>query len=84
MLKQLKDLEKQDPKNQDNINSRKKTLINIKILYNNRKKVIQAFETGIFANIDGLPTMRHQKKYLKSVMILKQIVSQKTLNTNQV
>ena len=49
MLKQLKSLEKYNPKNQDKVNSGKETLINVK---NNRQKVIKAFETGIFAYID--------------------------------
>ena len=52
MLKQLKSLEKYDPKNQDKVNSRKETLINVEKLYNNRRKVIKAFETGIFGYID--------------------------------
>ena len=52
MLKQLKSLEKYDPKNQDKVNSRKETLINVEKLYNNRQKIIKAFETGIFAYID--------------------------------
>ena len=48
MLKQLKDLEKYDPKNTDKLNSRKETLVNTEELYNNRGNVIEAFENGIF------------------------------------
>ena len=48
MLKQLKDLEKYDPKYPDKINSRKETLINVKKLYNNRNNVIKAFENRVF------------------------------------
>ena len=53
MLKQLKDLEKYDPKYPDKINSRKETLINVKKLYNNRNNVIKAFENGVFLFKDG-------------------------------
>ena len=58
MLKQLKSLEKYDPKNQDKVNSRKETLINVEKLYNNRRKVIKAFETGIFGYIDRFKKKR--------------------------
>ena len=53
MLKQLKDLEKYDPKYPDKINSRKETLINVKKLYNNRNNVIKAFENRVFPFKDG-------------------------------
>ena len=49
MLKQLKDLEKYDPKNPDKINSRKETLINAWELYNNRDNIIEALENGVFS-----------------------------------
>ena len=47
MLKQLKVLEKYNPKSSDKTNSRKETLINAEELYNNRKKVNKA-ENGVF------------------------------------
>ena len=53
MLKQLKDLEKYDPKNPDKINSRKETLINAWELYNNRDNIIEALENGVFPFKDG-------------------------------
>ena len=53
MLKQLKDLEKYDPKNPDKIKSRKETLINAWELYNNRDNIIEALENGVFPFKDG-------------------------------
>ena len=53
MLKQLKDLEKYDPKNPDKINSRKETLINAWELYNNRDNIIEALENSVFPFKDG-------------------------------
>ena len=53
MFKQLKDLEKYNPKNPDKISSRKETLINAEKLYNNRNNVIKAFENGVFPFKDG-------------------------------
>ena len=53
MLKQLKDLEKYDPKNPGKINSRKETLINAGEVYNNRDNVTEGFENGIFLFKDG-------------------------------
>ena len=52
MLKQLKVLEKYNPKSSDKTNSRKETLINAEELYNNRKKVNKA-ENGVFPFNDG-------------------------------
>ena len=52
MLKQLKDLEKYNPKNPDKINSRKKK-IDAEELYNNRDNVIEAFENRVFPFKDG-------------------------------
>ena len=53
MLKQLKDLEKYDPKNRDKMNSRKETLINAEELDNNKDNVIEAFENIVFPFKDG-------------------------------
>ena len=53
MLKQLKDLEKYDPKNRDKMNSRKETLINAEELHNNKDNVIEAFENRVFPFKDG-------------------------------
>ena len=53
MLKQLKDLEKYDPKNPDKIKSRKETLINAWELYNNRDNIIEALENSVFPFKDG-------------------------------
>ena len=53
MLKQLKDLEKYDPKNRDKMNSRKETLINAEELDNNKDNVIEAFENRVFPFKDG-------------------------------
>ena len=52
MLKQLKVLEKYNPKSSDKTNSRKETLINAEELYNNRKKVNKP-ENGVFPFNDG-------------------------------
>ena len=54
MLKQLKDLEKYDPKHTDKLNSRKEILVNAEELYNKRNNVIEAFENGIFPLKYGL------------------------------
>ena len=53
MLKHLKDLEKNDPKNPEKKNSKKETLINAEELYNNKGNVIKAFEDGIFPFNNG-------------------------------
>ena len=53
MFKQLKGLEKFDPKNPYKINSRKETLINAEELYNNRNNATVAFGNGAFLFKDG-------------------------------
>ena len=53
MLKQLKDLEKYDPKNRDKMNSRKETLINAEDLHNNKDNFIEAFENRVSPLKDG-------------------------------
>ena len=53
MLVMLNYLKNYNPKNLKNIKSREGTLINARIFYDARNKVINAFEDGVFPFEDG-------------------------------
>ena len=60
MFSLLNDSKKYDPKNLDEIKSKKEALINARKLYNNNNNVIKAFADRFFPFKDGFKKKSHE------------------------